>query len=461
MKLFFDVKIKRNLSVLLHFLPKNINYISAAIAYTHDSLLLDTCISRKITLDWWGLLNSENTTDLDIIRKAITQNNVKFYPFAEFFHPKVIWFHGYGLYIGSHNMTKSALEKNIEAGVFIEEADLSEENRVELNSFFEYLRDNSIPVTSDDVEKIDEYKKNIEIDKKNKEKIQSGIDDLFREQFSHLFILKSGVQDWGKSKDGTESKRKLLFLQEWREAQNFLEIVQRIVNEKCIQPHWVNADAEPSIITDQLLHAYYYTYVLKGNDDRKSIHVVNSEYEKNKNNQYSAIDDAINWWESLQTAPSNEDIHINQWSRTNKEILRNLKIRDLNDAELLTVMTQNHAAKTHARQIQNKFYNLPKEFSTDEDGRLKLYVDWIKQAKSEHGKSIHEILRYLLFQDTISIEERVFNVVNNPLYRLDHLGRSIVGEIIGWGRPEITHLRNNRVNKALRCLGYDVRLFSE
>ena len=43
--------------------------------------------------------------------------------------------------------------------------------------------------------------------------------------------------------------------------------------------------------------------------------------------------------------------------------------------------------------------------------------------------------------------------------RLLILEKSIIGELVGWGRPDKIHLRNNRVNKGLRCLGYDVELF--
>ena len=74
--------------------------------------------------------------------------------------------------------------------------------------------------------------------------------------------------------------------------------------------------------------------------------------------------------------------------------------------------------------------------------------------KTENKRRVDEI-------DSILIDERVFEVINNPKYKLDHFGRSIVGELVGWGRPEITHLRNNRVNKALRALGFDVALFSD
>jgi hypothetical protein len=276
MKFFFDVKTKRRLAVLLKGIPNSVTRISAAVAFTQSDILIDACLNKKISLDWWGLFNSDISSKMEIVRRAISSPLVKFYPFAEYFHPKVIVFHGYGIYVGSHNMTKSAMYNNVEAGVFIEESEITVEQNKEIDEFFDYLRKNSVPATLEDVERIDEYIKSTKIEKNKQEELQTGLDDLFEEQFRHLFILKPGVTDYGKEKGDTENKRKLLFLQEWREAQNDLSIVQRYVLTNCIQPKWVNSSAELTIITDQLLHAYYYSYLLKGNDEHKSIDMVNN-----------------------------------------------------------------------------------------------------------------------------------------------------------------------------------------
>jgi len=100
MKLLFDVKTKRQLAIILKFLPTDITKVYAAIAYNQSDLLLKACIDRKIQLEWWGLLDSKKSTSFDLVRNAILSEFVKFYPFAELFHPKVIYFENYGLYIG-------------------------------------------------------------------------------------------------------------------------------------------------------------------------------------------------------------------------------------------------------------------------------------------------------------------------------------------------------------------------
>lgn len=136
-------------------------------------------------------------------------------------------------------------------------------------------------------------------------------------------------------------------------------------------------------------------------------------------------------------------------------------MRELTKEELITVFNQNHTARNHARQMKNSVFDLPKDFKADINERVEFYVDWLLKQKSKGNLNVQEIMQYLLFDDNINLEERVYNTIYNPKYHIEHFGRSIVGELIGWGRPEITHLRNNRVNKGLRALGFNVALFSD
>lgn len=41
-------------------------------------------------------------------------------------HAKVIWWRGYGVYVGSANLTSAAWYNNIEAGVFFSESEIAE-----------------------------------------------------------------------------------------------------------------------------------------------------------------------------------------------------------------------------------------------------------------------------------------------------------------------------------------------
>jgi len=263
MKLFFDYMIKRNLATLLKFIPEKVEHIYAAIAFSYDDILIKKCIEKKIQLEWWGLFNSSVSTSIELIKTAIKSSFIKFYPFADNFHPKVIYFENYGLYIGSLNMTKNGLYNNVEAGVLIEENEITPEMRLEIQSFFNFLRKKSIPISIDDIETLDEYIEEIKNDEDEIEKKKTSIDELFKEKFQHLFLLKDGVTDWGKTKKDTEAKNKLLFLQEWRETQNSISIVHNEILKIYNRLSWINEKADPKIVTDQLLQSYYYLMLRK------------------------------------------------------------------------------------------------------------------------------------------------------------------------------------------------------
>ena len=77
--------------------------------------------------------------------------------------------------------------------------------------------------------------------------------------------------------------------------------------------------------------------------------------------------------------------------------------------------------------------------------------------KIETGENFLNILYYIIYNDSISIEERVYESANNSKKHIPYLGESVIGELIGWARPDEYPIRNNRVNKALRALGYDLK----
>jgi len=459
MRLLFDMGTMRGFKHVLRFIPETVTQIDAAIAYNHDPILVDTCAARRIQLNWWGLLDSENSTSVALIEKALASSSIKFFPFADFFHPKVIHFVGYGLYLGSANMTGKALMSNVEAGVFISDAELTTAHRDEVSKFFAYLRSRSIPMTHEDLELLKTFLDSSDLDRSDISAKKDRVNDEFDERFSHLFNLKSGVTEFGNVADTRRADKKLRFLQEWRETQNYISSIKKKV-ESTPQPSWILPGASSTIITDQFLHAYYYTYLLKGAGERKSKEVVAENFQLHRQNPERALEEGLAWWEGLESAPD-EERHINRWGPRNREILSQLEHGSITRDELYEVLNQNHAVRNHARQIENKVFGLPKEFRADIDQRVSIYTDWLLGQKTSAGTDVFGLIRFILFDPTLKVEERIYLALNDEKRHIEHFGKSIIGELIGWGRPDLTNLRNNRVNKALRCLGYDVQMFAE
>ncbi|WP_227394156.1 hypothetical protein [Klebsiella pneumoniae] len=54
--------------------------------------------------------------------------------------------------------------------------------------------------------------------------------------------------------------------------------------------------------------------------------------------------------------------------------------------------------------------------------------------------------------------ERIYQAGKDDEYKFQHYGINSIAEVVGWARPDDTPPRNGRTNKALRALGYPVRV---
>jgi phosphatidylserine/phosphatidylglycerophosphate/cardiolipin synthase-like enzyme len=102
---------------------------------------------------------------------ANTKNNIFCKLVPDRSHSKIIWWKGYGAYIGSANLTESAWYTNIESGIFFTESDLYSSNLIEqLEEFFDNLAslDSCVDLSKDIIDEQRQLLKlKIELEKKN------------------------------------------------------------------------------------------------------------------------------------------------------------------------------------------------------------------------------------------------------------------------------------------------------
>jgi hypothetical protein len=102
--------------------------VEAAVAYAHgaDHPLLRTCKERGLRLVFYGLLDEEGAVGIPFLKELLSwgpsRAEVRLVKWN--FHPKVIWWRGFGAYVGSANVTDKAWFNNVEAGVFLDESEL-------------------------------------------------------------------------------------------------------------------------------------------------------------------------------------------------------------------------------------------------------------------------------------------------------------------------------------------------
>jgi hypothetical protein len=125
--------------------------VLAAVAYaTEMDLLFDWCWDNSIPLKYYGRLDDGVAVKTSILSSFHKRKSARFQcRLVQHHHAKVIWWREYGLYIGSANLTASAWYKNVEAGCFFPEAEISDDMAADILELFAVLDRNSTPLTDE------------------------------------------------------------------------------------------------------------------------------------------------------------------------------------------------------------------------------------------------------------------------------------------------------------------------
>jgi hypothetical protein len=93
------------------------------------------------------------------------------------------------------------------------------------------------------------------------------------------------------------------------------------------------------------------------------------------------------------------------------------------------------------------------------DEKTPLLANYLFDRRSGNGSSVGQVLHHVLYGGSEDdLPSRLWDANANPQWKIDHLGVSALGEIVGWALPTRFPPRNNRTSKALRSLGYPVRV---
>jgi hypothetical protein len=439
--------------------------VDAAIAYadSKDHPLITSCKDKGLHLTFYGLLDQGGAVSPGLLRELLTWGPTR----AEarlvkgHFHAKVIWWRGFGAYVGSANLTRKAWFNNIEAGTFFDEAELSATGvGAELDELFDHLAANSIPVTNEVVQKLDQLAQ----ERRPLLDHQAKLKTKFGQLFGHL-PDNPGLTV--KPPKGHKENRALMnFSAEWMKTLQTMRGLAKDFFELQLRPRWVDADAHPAVHFDQFLHAYYYAYVriVEADDDEdlSGLEKVEAFFTKSRTNTAAALKDAARWWAGLSSDRYGEEKFIRE---TAPDMQKRLSLEAVGTMDLpaMTEALRNvNAFRMHARQVKNAELALPPEHHENIDQRVDRLCAWLWEQRSPKGKTVRDTLGFVLWGSTPSdMEQRLWLGVWSDEYRISHFGPSTLGEAVGWARPDDYPPRNNWTNKALRALGNDVKLFSK
>jgi len=215
--------------------------------------LISHCFEKHLPLRFWGRLDDQVAVDVGTLNMFLQRSSPDYVcKLVPKHHAKVIWWRGFGVYIGSANLTYSAWNQNVEAGCFFEEEELTTEHVEDIERMFDKLDEKASPLT--------EELRDLMIARGKRLAASRSKDPDF---WSHPSVTK-----WGGlitlSPKRSSDKRREEFLLEWNETLEYLRDIAARVSQPEYRPTWIAKGASPGAQADQFLHAHYYNNTFDG-----------------------------------------------------------------------------------------------------------------------------------------------------------------------------------------------------
>jgi hypothetical protein len=116
-----------------------------------------------------------------------------------------------------------------------------------------------------------------------------------------------------------------------------------------------------------------------------------------------------------------------------------------------------HAITDYARRVRNKAVNLADRPHYTNEQKIDALAARIWNDGGANGARVRSLLHRILYGGAPDqLPERLWEGISDPNWKVEGLGISSLGELVGWALPNQFPPRNGRTSKALRALGYDV-----
>ncbi|MCB1127907.1 MAG: phosphatidylserine/phosphatidylglycerophosphate/cardiolipin synthase family protein, partial [Verrucomicrobiae bacterium] len=385
----------------------------------------------------WFLSHTKESADFEL------------YLVPDGFHPKIIWWKGAGVYIGSANLSKHAWGGNVEAGLYLSEEELSEHDLAEkMQTFFADLRDIAHPLTQELKEEMTQLATG-----NHAQALERA-----RKRFEETRRLPRRPSLIEVTRRPAKLKQKGAFLREWADTLQILRAIGGRLAQPTNRPCWLPKDVPSGVLADQFLQAFYYNKVRDGVS-----YPYREMFETNKDSREAALQHAIEWWRNLPAAPSREDLHISSWAPQAKRLLARESIHGMSVEAFEELCLLVYAVRDHAKRVSSTTLGLLQGLAgMAQDERIRKFAAWLHGQSSSDGSSTCQVIEYVLYGGVNSeTAYRLFEACFGSKKKVPHLGVSSLGEMIGWAMPDEFPPRNGRTNKALTALGFQVTIHSE
>lgn len=423
-----------------------VNSVVAAIAYgSHkNEQLIHQCVDRGYKLDIWMRYDEKVPVTPQLLEYILSkfEKNIFCYLIRDHLHSKIVWWKGYGAYIGSANLTDRAWTRNIETGLFLTHEEIEANQLTEsLEGFFLGLKGYSKPLRQHIIDEMKELA----------EQRKPYLEELLKKSKNDLRLppIPSPID---VTKQDPKDKKKNNFDDEWHETYTILDEIAKQIED--YRPEWLKGNFHPNWPanqplppvwqTDQFLHAYYHNEVGESQSQVEIFH------NRHKDDPQAALMGAMKWWKKLPEPPSYEDRNLAVNAIYIREHLVKDKVLGLGAKEIETIIRHTHSTSdyvgTHLRRsVMNR------SGKVSEADRFQWFAEHLLK------NNIQQLWHDVLYGTEGELWERLFEVIEGNR-KIKYYGKNSWREIVGWACPEDVPPCNGRTESALRALGYSVEV---
>ena len=426
-----------------------------AVAYVREfDDLMGVAERRRVPVTLYALMDEGGFPHPDVVRKFVKNSPPSWQMFLtrHFYHPKIAWFRGVGCYIGSANLTENGRARNLECGVWFDEDEFVERGLdAELTSMLAVIRSRCTQANDDHItmlDKLGKWRSSLHPAQREFEKKANELLGTVPGQESPHFVGARG-DDGGAAR--------VAFVEEWNKALTTLRKLGTMT-ATMPRPPWVGSDVPPAVVLDQATEYFYTLKVRKSG--RKRDEVVEELHRLNRRSPDAAVRSIMRDWAAFDGHEGTWE--WSAWSNEHPARLRQLlqpeALSRLDVVTLGETIWLTHAAREHARQVNNRTLGLAEGTTMEVRGRCDEFASYLAAQRTVKGqRQVADVLRFVLWGDREQPEAavRMWDATRKPEWKLPHLGPSILGEMIGYARPQDFPPRNDRVIRTLLALGYD------
>lgn len=237
------------------------------------------------------------------------------------------------------------------------------------------------------------------------------------------------------------------FQSEWNATLELMRTIAQRVSSDEFRPDWIPEDVPGGAQADQFLHGFYYQQVKQG-----IRYHVDEFHKKNVGRPDQALIDAMKWWKSGKYDHRHEFTMLTDWAKTVRETFSRESLPTLTEDQWAKAASCVHAIRDYAGK-----QSLSDGVPMAHDDKVDVHCHALWQRKSVLGKSVRELLQYVIWGPD-PVAERLWRAHRTDEWKIDGIGLSSLGEIVGWARPDEYPPRNKRTSKGLRALGNNVRV---